>query len=99
MNLEDGLAARFDQMNSAFTYLVNYDAGPHDRHLLLGYADWVQYVIEPVRKQNLRLLFQLASDRNTQMCWGDGGYIYAFIRDADLQARRFSQVTTEYQCG
>jgi uncharacterized protein YwqG len=99
LELEEEQADQFDEMNSAFTYIANYADGPHNRHLLLGYADWVQYVIDPVRKKDLRLLFQLASDLNTGMCWGDGGYVYAFISRPDLQQFRLSFVTTEYQCG
>jgi predicted DNA-binding protein (MmcQ/YjbR family) len=99
LGLDQSQARRFDEMNSAFTYAANYEDGPHDRHLLLGYADWVQRVIDPVKRQDLRLLIQVASDPNTGMCWGDGGYIYAFISKPDLQQRRFSNITTEYQCG
>jgi uncharacterized protein YwqG/predicted DNA-binding protein (MmcQ/YjbR family) len=99
LRLDQAQADRFDEMNLAFTYVANYSEGPHARHLLLGYADWAQYVIDRVKEQDLRLLFQLASDPNTSMCWGDGGYIYSFIGKPDLAALRFSNITTEYQCG
>jgi uncharacterized protein YwqG len=42
-----------------------------------------------------RLLAQFGSDRNTDMCWGDGGLIYFWIREADLAARRFDRVFAE----
>ncbi len=99
LDLDDDETEQFDEMTSAYAYAANYANGPRDRHLLLGYADWVQYVIEPVKQHDLRLLFQLASDQNTGMCWGDGGYIYAMISKPDLQQRRFANITSDYQCG
>jgi uncharacterized protein YwqG len=99
LQLEKAQADQFDRMNSDFTYVANYADGLNDRHLLLGYADWVQYVIRPVKEQDLRLLFQLASNPNSGMCWGDGGYFYALLAKQDLKQTRFSKITTGYQCG
>jgi uncharacterized protein YwqG/predicted DNA-binding protein (MmcQ/YjbR family) len=99
LNLDTAQADRFNEMMWPFNYVASHEVGPNGRHLLLGYADWVQRVIEPVKEQDLRLLFQLASDPNTKMCWGDGGYIYCLISKSDLQQRRFSNITTGYQCG
>ena len=47
----------------------------------------------------LRLLFQLASDENAGMGWGDGGHLYFCVRPADLKAKRFDRVDVDYQCG
>jgi uncharacterized protein YwqG len=99
LKLDESQRNSFDELSSAFQYVANYFDGPGDRHLLMGYADWVQYVIDPVRQHDLRLLVQIASDANSEMCWGDGGYIYAFASKSDLMAQRFSNITTDYQCG
>jgi uncharacterized protein YwqG len=44
-------------------------------------------------------LFQLSSDQDTEMCWGDGGYIYFWIGPRDLKRRNFKRIHTDYQCG
>jgi len=44
-----------------------------------------------------RLLAQFMSDRPTGMDWGCGGIIYFWIREADLEARRFDRVYGELE--
>jgi uncharacterized protein YwqG len=46
-----------------------------------------------------RLLFQLDSDDNAGMMWGDAGCLYFWIRDEDLRARRFDRTWMMFQCG
>ena len=45
-----------------------------------------------------RLLLQVDSDDNTSMMWGDAGMLYFWIREDDLQARRFDRTWTILQC-
>jgi hypothetical protein len=46
-----------------------------------------------------RLLFQVGTDQNTGMSWGDGGIVYFWIREEDLYAQRFDQVEAIIQGG
>ena len=52
-------------------------------------------LIEDMRQW--RLLAQFATDRNTDMCWGDSGLIYFWIREEDLAARCFDRVYGELE--
>lgn len=45
-----------------------------------------------------RLLLQVESDGNAKMMWGDAGSLYFWIREDDLQARRFDRTWTIFQC-
>lgn len=45
-----------------------------------------------------RLLLQLDTDDAAAMMWGDVGRLYFWIRDDDLQARRFDRTWTILQC-
>jgi len=38
-----------------------------------------------------RLLLQLDTDEDAQMCWGDSGRLYFWIREADARACGFRQ--------
>ncbi len=68
------------------------------RNLVLGYADFLERFVRKVAKDDLQLLFQLASDPNAKMSWGDDGYIYFWIAKKDLAVANFSQILTDYQC-
>ena len=45
-----------------------------------------------------RLLFQVESDGNAKMMWGDAGRLYFWIRDEDLRAARFYRTWLVFQC-
>ena len=45
-----------------------------------------------------RLLLQLDTDDGASMMWGDVGRLYFWIREDDLQARRFDRTWTILQC-
>lgn len=45
-----------------------------------------------------RLLFQLGSDFNQSMCWGDNGRLFFWLREADLAAHRFAEARLQLQC-
>lgn len=45
-----------------------------------------------------RLLFQLDTDDRADMMWCDCGMLYYWIREADLDARRFDRVWMHLQC-
>ena len=75
--------------------LLGYPA----RNLLLGYADYLQSFVDEVADRDLRLLFQLASDDNAEMCWGDGGCLYFWADPREIALGDFSKVHTDYQCG
>jgi uncharacterized protein YwqG len=45
------------------------------------------------------LLFQLYSERVADMCWGDVGFLYFWIRKADFAQRRFDRCWMVLQCG
>jgi uncharacterized protein YwqG len=45
-----------------------------------------------------RLLFQVESDGNAKMMWGDAGCLYFWIRDQDLRDARFERTWTLFQC-
>ncbi len=45
-----------------------------------------------------RLLFQVESDGNAGMMWGDAGRLYFWIRDKDLRAARFDRTWVVFQC-
>ncbi len=68
-------------------YFASDQYGNYDHH---------EELIEEMRRW--RLLAQFASDSNTDMCWGDGGLIYFWIREEDLTARRFERVYGELEC-
>lgn len=56
------------------------------KELESGRADWM-------------LLFQLDTDDDTNMMWGDCGMIYFWIRKQDLQEGRFDKCWMILQCG
>ena len=58
---------------------------PGAEALKQGAADWL-------------LLFQLDTDDDTGMMWGDVGVLYFWIREEDLRARKFSDCWMVLQC-
>ncbi|MEM7345037.1 MAG: YwqG family protein [Chloroflexota bacterium] len=58
---------------------------PRAKQLESGCEDWI-------------LLLQLDTDDNTDVMWGDAGMLYYWIRQQDLQARRFDRVWMTMQC-
>ncbi len=85
------LVDTFDEVQA---YVLGYPA----KHQLLGYADYVQDIPDFVPQGDHSLLFQLASDDHTSMCWGDGGYLYFWMSAAHRDVSDFSAVITDYQC-
>jgi len=99
LNLGEDERDRYESFVSVFTTVCDYALGRPARHLLLGFADYVQFCVEEVAAGYLQLLFQIASDDNTGMCWGDGGNLYFWLPPADLECLDFESVYTDYQCG
>jgi uncharacterized protein YwqG len=58
---------------------------PRAKELRDGAKDWT-------------LLFQIDSDDNAEVMWGDEGMVYFAIRKADLAAADFSRVWAVFQC-
>jgi uncharacterized protein YwqG len=58
---------------------------PRAEGLRAGAADWL-------------LLFQIDTDDNARMMWGDGGMIYYWIRRQDLERRAFERTWFILQC-
>ena len=87
------------KLTNSFNKVRNSLLGNPANHLLLGFADYEQHFATIVAKHKLQLLFQIDSDVNTKMCWGDGGRLYFWIKPADLNRCDFSNVFVDYQCG
>jgi uncharacterized protein YwqG len=79
--------------------MCNQLLGDPARNLLLGYADYMQFFVDEVADRDLRLLFQLGSDDNARMGWGDGGYLYFWANPSDIARLDFTKVHTDFQCG
>lgn len=90
---------RYESVAWAFTNVLGYGIGRPARHLLFGFADYVQCCVEQVAAGNLQLMFQIASDSNTKMEWGDGGNLYFWLPAADIPRLEFESVYADYQCG
>ena len=90
---------KYDDFVTAYNGARGHQLGNPARNLLLGYADYEQDFVKEVADENLQLLFQLASDENAGMCWGDGGFVYFWIGPKDLARQKFEKVFTDYQCG
>jgi hypothetical protein len=99
LNISDDDQWRFFDLYHTFETVTKYPLGNPPMHQLLGYAKYEQDFVDAVAEQKLRLLFQLASDGNAGMTWGDGGYLYFWVKPADLRREDFSRVVTDYQCG
>lgn len=51
------------------------------------------------RQYEWTLLFQLDSEREPDMCWGDVGRLFFWIRKSDLKNHRFDKTWMMLQCG
>jgi uncharacterized protein YwqG len=74
----------------------------HDRliasspcHKLLGYPDTIQDYL--YAKEGGQLLFQLDSDKDAAMMWGDAGRVYFSIRPEALKKGDFEDVWMDFQ--
>lgn len=63
-----------------------------------GYTDPRAADLAPGAKE-WKLLFQLDTDDQAEMMWGDCGTLYFWIRRSDLVRKDFSQVWMVLQCG
>jgi uncharacterized protein YwqG len=90
---------KYDDFVMAYNGARGHQMGNPARNLLLGYADYEQDFVKEVADEDLQLLFQLASDENAGMCWGDGGFVYFWVGSKDLARKKFEKVLTDYQCG
>ena len=63
-----------------------------------GYHD-VQAKLFAREASRWRLLFQLASEEQAEMMWGDMGCLYFWIHEQDLARRQFDRVWMILQCG
>jgi uncharacterized protein YwqG/predicted DNA-binding protein (MmcQ/YjbR family) len=91
----DHFSELVDEYNAVRSHQLGFPA----RNLLLGYADYQQYFVEEVADRGLQLLFQLASDANADMCWGDDGNIYFWADPRDVARGDFTKLHMDYQCG
>lgn len=96
---DDETWEKFSSAVCDYDATCNQRLGNPARNLLLGYADYIQGFVDEVANRNLRLLFQLASDDNAGMCWGDGGFLYFWAEPRDIPRKDFTKVHTDYQCG
>lgn len=90
--------AQYLEMVSTYNRTMLHQLGNPAHHLMLGYAAFEQTPPLELANGDLCLLFQLASDLNAKMHWGDGGKIYFFVTAADLAQRSFDAVFTDYDC-
>jgi uncharacterized protein YwqG len=70
----------------------------------INYSDFELFTDD--KKQNIqveaakwKLLLQIDSNDECNMMWGDMGRIYFWIKEEDLQARRFEKCWVSMQCG
>jgi uncharacterized protein YwqG/predicted DNA-binding protein (MmcQ/YjbR family) len=90
---------KYDDLVMAYNGARGHQLGNPARNLLSGYADYEQDFVKEVADGDLQLLFQLASDDNAGMCWGDGGFVYFWIGPKDLARKKFDKIFTDCQCG
>lgn len=93
------VAEKYESLASDFKAIVGHRMGNPPRTLILGYADYEQQFVRAVARNDLRLLFQLASDPAADMLWGDGGFVYFWVGDSDLKHGKFAKILTDLQGG
>lgn len=96
---EDELETLDWRLSPTFKSVRDYLLGHPSQHQLGGFADYEQQFVDAVAESRLQLLFQIASDGNTGMHWGDDGFIYAWISPKNLKRRDFSELLVDFQCG
>lgn len=81
-----------------WTIQDEYNRAVHSQgHKIGGYAYFTQD--DPRRPEDpMLLLFQLDSDEQMDLMWGDMGVGHFFIREKDLAARDFSRVLYDWDC-
>lgn len=89
----------FEELVEGYHEVVVRQEGASALNLLGGYAVYQQGAVGQAVAEDMRLLIQVGSDRNAGMSWGDGGFLYVWIRPDDLAARLFDRVVVDWQCG
>lgn len=79
-----------------FDAITDYTAA--HGHKLLGYPSFIDG--DPRENSDYRLLLQIDTDMNgdNDIMWGDNGIGQLFIRNEDLQARRFERAWLYWDC-
>lgn len=90
--------SRFSKIHCTFNSVTMSPLGHPPKHQLLGYPFYEQGIEPMVVKQKLRMVFQLESDDNIAMLWGDGGRLYFWMKPDDLKKCNFSRVISGFQC-
>lgn len=90
---------RFHDLYYCYSAVCMQRIGNPDENRLCGYANYEQDFVDAVAEHDLQLLFQLAADRNAEMNWDDGGFIYFWIKPSDLASRNFRNLFVDTQCG
>ncbi|WHY79791.1 YwqG family protein [Neobacillus sp. WH10] len=88
------LGEPFNIQNDVFEEIIYY--GNEDKY---GPDGWKKNELEISAKSNeLVLLFQIDSDDDLDVMWGDAGMLYFCINKNDLQAKQFDKVEFILQC-
>jgi uncharacterized protein YwqG len=93
------IRSRIVEMASTYHAAINFKLGNPSRNLLLGFTEFEQDFVKDIAAHNLILLFQLSSDDNSGMCWGDAGNLFFWISEEDLKNLNFSNIYADYQGG
>ncbi len=75
--------------------------GDMTRRIEYGWAGKDLDVVDPeleAAARGWRLLLQIDSEDRANMCWGDAGRLYLWIREDDLRANRWDTVRLQLQC-
>lgn len=91
--------SRIVELAATYHAAIQFKLGNPNRNLLLGFTEFQQDFVKDIAAHNLILLFQLSSDGNSEMCWGDAGNLYFWISREDLQNLNFSNIYADYQGG
>ena len=75
---------------------------PADGHKIGGYPYFTQHdprVQEKYQDQGYVLLFQMDTDLESQIMWGDAGVANFFVQEENLRERDFSRILYSWDCG